>query len=65
MENPSSMRLFSALSHRSFALVLVGYGLADLVADHIGSVPVFLIGGAISTAIIALGLLHPAVRQLD
>ena len=49
----------------SYALLPIGYGLSGLVADHIGSAPVFVIGGALSAAIIALGLLHPAVRLLD
>ena len=49
----------------SDALASVGYGLAGLAADRLGAAPVFVVGGAVSAAIIALGLLHPAIRRLD
>lgn len=49
----------------SYALGSVGYGLAGLAADRLGAAPVFVLGGALSAAIIGLGLLHPAVRTLD
>jgi hypothetical protein len=49
----------------SYALLPVGYGLAGFAADHIGAAPVFVLGGAISSGLIALGLLHPGVRGLD
>lgn len=49
----------------SYALLPVGYGLAGLAADHLGAAPVFVLGGALSAGLIALGLLHPAVRGLD
>lgn len=49
----------------SYGLLPVGYGLAGLAADHIGPAPTFVVGGAISVIVIALGLLHPRVRTLD
>ncbi|HLG61695.1 MAG TPA: MFS transporter [Ktedonosporobacter sp.] len=49
----------------SSALTPVGYGVAGIVADHIGAAPVFVIGGAIAVTVIALGLLHPDIRAVD
>ncbi len=49
----------------SYALLPVGFGLAGITADRFGPAPVFVVGGALGAAIIALGLLHPAVRDLD
>ncbi len=49
----------------SSALEPVGFGMAGSAADWLGAAPVFVLGGAISTGLIALGLLHPAVRAVD
>lgn len=49
----------------SSALVPIGYGVAGIAADRLGAGPVFILGGAISAGIIALGLLHPAIRAVD
>lgn len=49
----------------SSGLLPVGYALAGVAADHLGAALVFILGGAISAAIIGLGLLHPAIRALD
>jgi DHA3 family tetracycline resistance protein-like MFS transporter len=49
----------------SSGLLPIGYGLAGIAADHLGASLVFVLGGAISAALIALGLLHPAIRALD
>lgn len=49
----------------SYALLPLGYGLAGIAADRLGAAPVFVLGGAISAGLIALGLLHPAIRHLD
>lgn len=49
----------------SSALVPIGYGVAGIAADRLGAAPVFVLGGAIGAAIIALGLLHPAIRAVD
>ncbi len=49
----------------SSALLPVGFGIAGLAADRLGPSTVFIVGGAVSAAVIGLGLLHPAVRNLD
>jgi MFS family permease len=49
----------------SSALVPIGYGLAGIAADRLGASLVFVLGGAISASVIALGLLHPAIRAVD
>lgn len=49
----------------SYALLPIAYGLAGIAADRVGAPAVFVAGGAISFALIGLGLLHPAVRGLD
>lgn len=49
----------------SFALTPIGFGLAGIAADALGAAPIFVLGGALSAGIIALGLLHPQVRELD
>lgn len=52
-------------SDGSDALLPIGFGLAGIAADHLGTAPVFLLGGTLGAAIIALGLLHPMVRHMD
>jgi Transmembrane secretion effector len=49
----------------SSGLLPIGYGLAGIAADRLGASPVFVIGGAISASVIALGMLHPAIREVD
>ncbi|MDQ2905368.1 MAG: MFS transporter [Ktedonobacteraceae bacterium] len=49
----------------SSSLLPIGYGLAGIAADHLGASPVFVLGGATSASVIALGLLHPAIRAVD
>lgn len=49
----------------SAALEPVGFAAAGFAADRIGASPVFVLGGALSAGIIAVALLHPAVRHLD
>ncbi len=49
----------------SSALVPVGLALAGIAADWLGAAPVFVLGGAISAVVIALGLLHPSIRAVD
>lgn len=49
----------------SEGLVPLGYGLAGILADRLGAAPVFVLSGAIATFVIALGLLHPAIRAVD
>lgn len=49
----------------SSGLLPIGYGLAGIAADQFGASLVFVLGGAISAGVIALGLLHPAIRAVD
>ncbi len=49
----------------SFVLLPIGYALTGWLADQIGPAPVFVIGGALTVALMALGLAHPAIRHLD
>jgi hypothetical protein len=49
----------------SAGLVPIGYGLAGIAADRLGASLVFVLGGAIGASVIALGLLHPAIRAVD
>jgi hypothetical protein len=49
----------------SSGLLPIGYGLAGVAADRFGASLVFVLGGAISASVIALGLLHPAIRAMD
>lgn len=49
----------------SSGLVSIGYGLAGIAADQLGASPVFVLSGAISASVIALALLHPAIRAVD
>lgn len=49
----------------SFALLPVGYALTGWAVDLLGPATVFIVGGILTTFIIGLGLLHPAIRQLD
>lgn len=58
-------RVYSIDALGSNVLVPVGYGLAGIAADHFGPPLVFIVGGIISATVIALGLLHPAIRAVD
>jgi MFS family permease len=58
-------RVFSIDMLVSSGLLPIGYGLAGIAADHFGASPVFVLGGLISTGVIALGLLHPTIRTVD
>ncbi|MBI5034316.1 MAG: MFS transporter [Chloroflexi bacterium] len=49
----------------SYVLLPIGYGMTGWVTDLIGAPLVFIFGGAIGAMMIALGLLHPAIRGLD
>lgn len=49
----------------SSGLVPIGYGLAGIAADRLGASLVFVLGGGIGVGVIALGLLHPAIRAVD
>jgi MFS family permease len=49
----------------SFILLPVGYAVGGWAAEETGPAVVFVIGGALHSGLIALGLLHPQVRRLD
>jgi MFS family permease len=49
----------------STGLLPIGYGLAAIAADRFGAPLIFILGGAIAASVIALGLLHPAIRAVD
>jgi DHA3 family tetracycline resistance protein-like MFS transporter len=49
----------------SFALLPVGFALAGWATDQIGAPAVFVIGGALTTALALSALLHPAIRNMD
>ncbi len=49
----------------SYALIPLGMGTVGWATDLIGASQVFLIGGLISAALGAAGLLIPAIRKVD
>jgi MFS family permease len=49
----------------SYIFLPVGYGVAGWVTDLLGAPMVFILGGGATMILVALGLLHPAVRRLD
>lgn len=49
----------------SFILLPLGYAVGGWASERVGPALVFVIGGALQTALIALGLLHPKVRSFD
>lgn len=49
----------------SFALLPVGYAITGWATDRLGPVLVFVIGGVVTVVVKGIGLLHPAIRQLD
>jgi DHA3 family tetracycline resistance protein-like MFS transporter len=49
----------------SYVLLPVGFAIGGWAARLLGPAPVFVIGGALQTVLVALGLVHPQVRSLD
>jgi DHA3 family tetracycline resistance protein-like MFS transporter len=49
----------------SYVLLPIGYGITGWATDLIGAPLVFVIGGASTIILALLGLLHPAIRNLD
>jgi hypothetical protein len=49
----------------SFVLLPIGWGITGWATDLVGAPAVFLAGGALTMALIGLGMLHPAIRNLD
>lgn len=58
-------RVSSIDSLGSFVLLPIGYGLAGWAIDLIGAPQVFIIGGVLTALLSLLGLMHPAIRNLD
>lgn len=58
-------RVASIDSLGSFILLPIGYGISGWATDLIGAPQVFVIGGALTALLALLGLLHPAIRNLD
>ncbi len=58
-------RVSSVDSLGSFILLPVGYGVGGWAAEALGAPLVFILGGALQTGLIFLGLMHPQVRSLD
>jgi MFS family permease len=49
----------------SYAFLPLSYGITGWATDRFGAAKVFIIGGALTAALPALGLAHRAVRRLD
>jgi DHA3 family tetracycline resistance protein-like MFS transporter len=49
----------------SYLLLPVGFAVGGWATQQLGPAPVFVIGGALQAALIALGLCHPQVRNFD
>jgi len=58
-------RVYSLDALGSFVLLPVGAGVAGWATDSFGAPMVFLIGGFATIALVASGLFHPAIRNLD
>jgi len=49
----------------STSLLPIGFGLAGWATDSFGPSPVFVMGGLLTAAFSLLGLIHPAIRDLE
>jgi MFS family permease len=58
-------RVYSIDALGAFVLLPIGFALAGWATDLFGAPTVFLIGGPGTMALASLGLLHPAIRNLD
>jgi len=58
-------RVSSVDQFGSFVLLPFGFGIVGGLTGLIGAPLVFALGGGLAAATIAIGLLHPAVRNLD
>jgi MFS family permease len=58
-------RVYSIDALGSFILLPIGFALAGWGTDLVGAPTVFLIGGVGTILMILIGLLHPAIRNLD
>ena len=58
-------RVYSIDALGSFVLLPIGFSLSGWATDRFGAPTVFLIGGLGTMTLALLGLLHPAIRNLD
>lgn len=58
-------RVASIDSLGSFILLPIGYAITGWASDWIGAPLVLVIGGALTTTMVLLGFMHPAIRGLD
>jgi len=58
-------RVVSIDNMGSFALLPIGFALAGWATETFGAPFVFIIGGIITALLSVVGLLHPAIRNLD
>lgn len=58
-------RVSSVDQFGSFVLLPISYGLVGWLTQQFGAPLMFVLGGVVTSGIMALGLLHPAVRHLD
>lgn len=58
-------RVYSIDALGSFVLLPIGFSLSGWATDAFGAPTVFLVGGIGTIVLILLGLIHPAIRELD
>jgi DHA3 family tetracycline resistance protein-like MFS transporter len=58
-------RVYSIDALGSFVLLPIGFSLSGWATDMFGATNVFLVGGIGTMVLILMGLIHPAVRNLD
>ncbi len=58
-------RVYSIDALGSFVLLPIGFSLSGWATDAFGATNVFLVGGMGTIVLILLGLMHPAIRNLD
>jgi hypothetical protein len=58
-------RVYSIDALGSFVLLPIGFSIAGWATDLVGAPTVFLVGGLGTITLAALGIFHPAIRDLD
>jgi len=58
-------RVYAFDSLGSWVLLPIGFALAGIGTDKLGAPAIFIIGGIGTIVMTIIGLLHPAVRNLD
>jgi len=49
----------------STSLLPLGFGLVGWATDIVGPAPIFIVGGLLTAAVSFIGLIHPAIRNLE